>query len=808
MDEKTLHTLEYDKVLDCLAGYCSFSASRELARAQKPTAHLEDARQKLAETREARQLIEAIPTVSIGGARDLREVLRAAARMVVLEPHQLLDVKYTLVAARNLRRAFEREGLDYPYLVELSLRLPDGLGLVDVITNALSDRGEILDSASEKLGKIRRDLKIEHDRLMAQLQRMISNSNIAKYLQEALIMQRDGRYVLPVRADFKGRVKGIIHDQSASGATVFMEPLSIVEKNNAYRELQLAERDEERRILSELTALVAEHLDTLEDMLAALAEIDLTFARAKYANALDAVEPKLLALTGDRRPNTGGRKQTTAAPRPPSPLIRLYQARHPLLDQESVVPIDVELAPQTRALVVTGPNTGGKTVTLKTVGLLALMAQSGMHVPAASESEISIFETIYADIGDEQSIEQSLSTFSGHITNIIHILERADSHSLVILDELGAGTDPQEGAALARSLLTHLVEREITTLVTTHHPELKAFAHATPGVVNASVEFDLETLRPTYHLTIGLPGRSNALAIAERLGMPAVIIFAARQEIDPAELRADDLLDEIYRQREASREARMRAEEARHQSEKLRAELAERLEEIEDERREVLEDARQEAETELKDVRSQLKELRADLRRARQPLEILEQVEEQIEEIAEEVDAPVERHEPDMVQVHGPVRLGSKVMVRTLGQEGIVRAIGEDKIEVQIGNLRVRARLSDLMLRGSAEAEEGQRKTVVGSRSSKVIRATGESPGIELDLRGQRADEALDKLDGYLDRAYLARLPWVRIIHGKGTGKLRNVVRESLGQHPQVKSFESGKDGEGGDGVTVASLGS
>ncbi|MBT3389059.1 MAG: endonuclease MutS2, partial [Chloroflexi bacterium] len=419
MDEKTLHTLEYDKVLECLAGYCSFSASRELARAQKPTTHLEDARQHLAETREARQLIEAIPTVSIGGARDLREVLRAAARMVVLEPHQLLDVKYTLVAARNLRRTFEREGLDYPYLVELSLRLPDGLGLVDVITNALSDRGEILDSASDALGKIRRNLKIEHDRLMAQLQRMISNSNIAKYLQEALIMQRDGRYVLPVRADFKGRVKGIIHDQSASGATVFMEPLSIVEKNNAYRELQLAERDEERRILSELTALVAEHNDALEDMLIALAEIDLAFARAKYANALDAVEPKLLALTeGRERGHAARRTKHDASSRPPSPVIRLYQARHPLLDQESVVPIDVELAPQTRALVVTGPNTGGKTVTLKTVGLLALMAQSGMHIPAGSQSEISIFETIYADIGDEQSIEQSLSTFSGHITNI------------------------------------------------------------------------------------------------------------------------------------------------------------------------------------------------------------------------------------------------------------------------------------------------------------------------------------------------------------------------------------------------------
>ncbi|MBT3390985.1 MAG: endonuclease MutS2, partial [Chloroflexi bacterium] len=412
----------------------------------------------------------------------------------------------------------------------------------------------------------------------------------------------------------------------------------------------------------------------------------------------------------------------------------------------------------------------------------------------------------------EQSIEQSLSTFSGHITNIIHILEQADTRSLVILDELGAGTDPQEGAALARSLLTHLVEREITTLVTTHHPELKAFAHATPGVVNASVEFDLETLRPTYHLTIGLPGRSNALAIAERLGMPAVIISAARQEIDPDELRADDLLDEIYRQRDASRAARMRAEEARHQSEKLRIELAERLETIEDERREVLEDARQEAETELKDVRGQLKELRAELRRARQPLEILEQVEEQIEEIAEEVEAPVERLDPEIAQVHGPVRLGSKVQVRTLGQEGIVRAIGEDKIEVQIGNLRVRARLSDLILRGNAVTEDGGQKTekkqpVSSSRRrSVVIGATGESPGIELDLRGQRADEALDKLDGYLDRAYLARLPWVRIIHGKGTGKLRDVVREALGQHPQVKAYESGKDGEGGDGVTVATL--
>ena len=814
MDEKTLRTLEYFKVLEHLAEYCAFGASAELARTQKPVALIDDARQRLAETREARELLLAIPSTNIGGARDLREILRAAARMIVLEPFQLLDVKYTLIAARNLRRIFEQQGADYPHLNELTLRLPDALGLVDAISNALSERGDILDSASDKLAVIRRNMKIEHDRLMAQLQRMISNPNIAKYLQEALITQRDGRYVIPVRADFKGRIKGIIHDQSASGATVFVEPLGVVEKNNAFRELQLAERDEERRILSELTMLVAENSYALEDMIHALAEIDLAFARARYAEALNAIEPKLHSMTE-------ARGQKTAASQQPSPVIRLYQARHPLLNPETVVPIDVELDPQTRALVITGPNTGGKTVTLKTVGLLALMAQSGLHIPADHQSEISLFKTIYADIGDEQSIEQSLSTFSGHITNIIHILKKADTRSLVILDELGAGTDPQEGAALARSLLTHLVERGVTTLVTTHHPELKAFAHATPGVINASVEFDLETLRPTYHLTIGLPGRSNALAIAERLGLPVEIITSARQEIDPAELRADDLLDEIHRQRNASREARQRADDARRESEDLRAELAERLVAIEDERRKVLEEARQEAEDELKHVRKQFKELRGELRRARQPLEIIEQAEEKIEAIAEEVEAPVERHEPDITPVRGPVRLGSRVQLRTLGQEGIVRSIGEDRIEVQIGNLRVRARRSDLVLRGDAETEDGRQKTesvgtpsspvphlpsAVSSRRSRVVGASGDSPGIELDLRGQRTDEAIDALDGYLDRAYLARLPWVRIIHGKGTGKLRQVVRDELSEHPQVQSFESGKDGEGGDGVTVATL--
>lgn len=798
MDEKTLRTLEYPKILERLAGYCNFNASAEKARTLRPAVRLHEARQYLAETSEARQLLEESPSTSIGGARDIREALSLASRRIVLEAHQFLDIKYTLIASRNLRRLFERQGDQYPHLAELTLRLPVSTGLVDAISQTLNDRGEILDSASTKLATIRRNIKVEHDRLLTQLQRMINNPNVSKYLQEALITQRDGRYVIPLRADFKGRVDGVVHDQSASGATLYVEPLSIVEKNNKYRELQLAERDEEYRILSDLTVAVAEHIPALEEMLKALVDIDIAFAKAKYAQELEASEPKLIPLTGDRRQKAENRS-------PPS-VIRLIEARHPLLDQEMVVPIDVDLNSETKALVITGPNTGGKTVSLKTIGLLALMAQTGLHIPVHPESEISLFKTIYADIGDEQSIEQSLSTFSGHITNIIRILEQADTSSMVILDELGAGTDPQEGAALARSLLTHLVARGIITLVTTHHPELKTFAHSTPGVVNASVEFDLETLQPTYHLTIGLPGRSNALAIAERLGLPDEIIGAARQEIDPAELRVDDLLDEVYRQRDLSREARQRADEAKRESEELRSELAERLAAIEDERRDVLEQARQDAEDEVKTVRKEIRDLRKELRRARQPLEVIQHAEEKVEALAEEIEVPVERQEPDIVPVQGAIHLGSKVQVRTLGMEGVVKSLSENKAEVQIGGLRVRAKLSELVLVGGSEKVTTESSKPVAVSRSKSAGSGHPSPGVELDLRGQRADEALDMLESYLERAYLARLPWVRIIHGKGTGKLRKVVREALQRYPQVAKFEGGKHNEGGDGVTIAEL--
>jgi len=797
MDKKTLTTLEYPKVLEHLASYCAFSASAEIARALRPTTVLHEAQRRLAETSDARQLLHSRPETTIGGARDVRAYATAAARHAVLTPDQLLDIKYTLVAARGLRRFFERQGDTFPHISAIALRLPPPLGLVDAIGRTLSERGDVLDSASDKLAVTRRDLRVQHDRLLSRMQRMLTDPNISPYLQDNLITQRDGRYVLPLRADFKGKVKAIVHDQSSSGATLFIEPLAVVEQNNKYRELLLAERDEVRRVLASLSLQIGEHAYLLNEMVLTLAELDLTFACAQYAENLQAVAPQVVAFKKVKEDHKGVSHH-------PGVVIQLRAARHPLLDQETVVPVDLVLDSQTYALIITGPNTGGKTVSLKTVGLLALMVQSGLHIPAQAGSTISIFENIFADIGDEQSIEQSLSTFSGHITNIIRILEHADTRSLVILDELGAGTDPQEGVALARSLLTHLLKRNITTLVTTHHPELKAYAHSTPGVVNASVEFDLQSLQPTFHLTIGLPGRSNALAIAERLGLPKEIVSAARTEIDPDDLRAEDMLNEIHRQRDLARAQVQETESAHIAADALRVELAERLEQIEDERRTILEESRQQTAVEVESIRAELQKLRRDLRHHRQPVETLEAVEEQVKKLGKKVEKPVARRVPDTVALDGPIRLGAKVRLRTLGNEGIVTALSQEDAEVQIGVLRIRARLAELVLVANSETRSDKSQTLPEKNfRATTIKTTHASPGIELDLRGQRVEDALDMLSTYIEHAYLAQLPWVRIIHGKGTGKLRQAVRAELKEHPQIKNFESGRDGEGGDGVTV-----
>ncbi|HEU0296734.1 MAG TPA: Smr/MutS family protein [Anaerolineales bacterium] len=829
MDSKTLHVLEYDKIRARLKGFCDFSASMELALALEPTDSYDLALARLAETSEAR-LLFSTNDIGIGGAHDVRQAVDLAARSGVLDPQQLLDIKSTLISCRELKKSLERKTAEYPRLSQLADALPETFGIVDAITRILSERGEVLDSASPKLASLRREIRIAHDRLMSRLQRYLTESG--NKLQEPIITQRDGRYVIPLRAEFKGQIKAVIHDQSSSGATLFVEPLPVVELNNAMRELQLQARDEERRILAEISSLVGAHAIELKYGVENLAVLDLIFAKAKYAEELKASAPILHSMNVERgrkkvsseqssvdgEQSSVGNRQHLHLMQVQVSAIRLLHARHPLLDSQTVVPIDVDPQPGTRAIVITGPNTGGKTVSLKTVGLLALMAQSGLHIPAQSGSELPFFHSVFADIGDEQSIEQSLSTFSGHITNIIRILKQIDHRSLVILDELGAGTDPQEGAALARAILSHLLEVGCTTLVATHYPELKTFAHSVEGVVNASLEFDIKTLRPTYHLTIGLPGRSNALLIAQRLGLPQPIIESAKAEIHPDDLRADKLLDDIRKERNRTSRERQKLEKARDKLEAQSLELQKRLEKIEDERRDVLAKARAEGELEVAVLKRNIDSLKSQLRKARQPLDALKVIEEKIEDIEQKIEAPVERKSEKLSVISDQsLKLGERVAVSTLNAEGVVTALGESDAEVQIGSLRVRARLVDLQRKGQVEeSPEGkmnpstllrageERKQEIAGRTAAVT--STKSPGLELNLRGKLVDEGLDELERYLERAYSAGLLFVRIVHGKGTGRMRDAVRKALKESSYVASFEEPKDNEGGAGVTVAKM--
>jgi len=787
MDEKALHTLEFPKVLERLARHTAFSLSAERAREVRPAPSLAEALRLLGETGEARRLLKDQPQTSIGGARDIRTSLENASRGLALTPPELLDVKGTLMAARTIARRIVDGEKAYPILAAIAAQMPSVAGVVDAISQAISARAEILDSASPKLSSIRSELGVAHERLLGRMQKLLSSEPFAKALQEPIVTQRDGRYVLPIRAEARSRVKAVVHDQSSSGATLFVEPLQVVELNNKWRELQLSQAEEERRILLALSALVGEHALEIGVTLDGLATLDLAFARANYAEELRANSPELIAMKlkkGERHPGV---------------VLRLFEARHPLLDPATVVSLDIELYPGNYCLVITGPNTGGKTVTLKTVGLMALMGQSGLHIPAGAGSQISFFESIYADIGDEQSIEQSLSTFSGHVTNIIHLLKEADQQSLVILDELGAGTDPQEGAALARAILDHLVQRGITTLVATHYPELKAYAHATKGVVNASVEFDLKTLAPTYHLTVGLPGRSNALAIAKRLGLPKDVIEAARSSINPADLKAEDLLNEIHRERDRTRQARARAEESQRAAQAARAELVDRLEKIEDERIDLLEKARRQAQNELDSLREEIGKLRAEMARARQPLENVQAIKQKAEELEEKVEQPARRKSVPESAPGRALRLGDAVRVRSLGHQGIVTALGEAEAEVQIGVLRARARLGDLELLPDQQTTNGDKESDWAG-----IEQLAQSPGNEISLRGQRFEDAFTNLDRYLDAAYAAGLRSVRIVHGKGTGTLRDMVREELQKRNYIERFETAEDHQGGEGVTVA----
>jgi DNA mismatch repair protein MutS2 len=798
MDEKTLKTLEFPKVIERLAEFAAFSASAELARALLPASTLEEALERQACTTEASKLLSIKADVSVGGAHDIRPMVTLASRSGVLTESELLAISGTLISSRSLARSFEKNMREFPHLAEIVRLFPPPPGIIEAISRCISDRAEVVDNASQKLASIRSEIKVSHSRLLSKLERMLGDPHTSPMLQESIITQRNGRYVIPLRAEFKSKIKSIIHDQSSSGATLFIEPLAVVELNNHWHEMQLEERDEVRRILAELSAKVGDEASAINGIVTALAQFDLVLMCAKYGHSLKATEPILKPVSPPAKAHH------------PGTCIKLFKARHPLLDQTSVVPIDVDLDAQTFAVVITGPNTGGKTVTLKTVGLMVLMAQCGLHVPAQSGSELSFFDNIFADIGDEQSIEQSLSTFSGHITNIVRILTRAKTKTLVLLDELGAGTDPQEGSALARAIMLYLVNRRIPCLIATHYPELKALAHTTPGIVNASMEFDLKTLCPTYHLTLGIPGRSNALAIAKRLNLPVEILDSAKTMIDPTELKSEELLNEIHHQREIARKARSAADRDRSLAINLKQELSTRLEKIDEERRKEVEKARQDAQREITDLRREMDEIRKELSLARQPLEALKTVEERVMTIQEKISPPMEKASARLSTRKLIPKIGAKVKIGALQSIGVITAIGDADVEVQLGNLRVRAKMDELHPASEDPINEPEIKSAkkagyqptVGTRPE-VFRP---SPGMEIDLRGQRAEDALDALEIYLSSAYSSGMPFVRIIHGKGTGRLRQVIRELLKESELVKSYEEGGEKEGGEGVTVAHL--
>ena len=801
MDTKSLHILEFDKVLNRLADYTSFSAGRELALAVIPTNDKREAEQWQAETREAVQLFDSQRDVSIGGCRDVRRAASNAQRGFTLLPEDFLDIQNSLVAARTLRRQLLRTAETNPYLAQIAELIEECSGLVTAISSTIDEKGEVLDSASPRLANIRRELRVAYGRIQDKLQRLL-NSSDGQYLQEPIVTMRSGRYVVPLRADARGRVKGIIHDQSGSGATLWIEPLGTVELNNEYRSLQIQEEQEIARILAELSRQVAHHAESLKRVVERMAELDLIFARARLASETNAVEPVFVewrTFAAPRPPkHANEREKWTPPPRDlhPGSTIWIKSARHPLLNPASVVPTDLLLEEDIFLVLITGPNTGGKTVSLKTMGLMALMAQAGLHVPA-NEARLTVFDTVFADIGDEQSIEQSLSTFSGHITNVSRILKEVDDRSLVLLDELGSGTDPAEGAALAQCIVNFLRDKGATTFIATHYPELKLYASQTRGATNASLLFDVETLSPTYEMSIGLPGRSNALVIARRLGLEESILDEAMALLGAGNSQAEAMLDSIYEMRDkmAAQEAGTRL--ALRQAERQRDALEARLAQIETERQQVLAAARAQAQAELEVLQEEVRQLRKKVRDA-QSLNALKKVSQEIKTLAEEQEETAAAEQKATPRRHRQaLQVGDKVLVKTLKVEGTVMSIAGSAAEVAVGRLYMRADLADLELKERPEPEEA-------APAAGGVRVRGAaSPGMELDLRGQRVEEGLKAVEQYLDQAFLASLPWVRIIHGKGTGRLGQAVRQLVQKNTHVAAWEEGKDGEGGAGVTV-----
>jgi DNA mismatch repair protein MutS2 len=773
-----------------LARQASFSASHALALGLTPTAQLEEARRRQATTVEALKLPGLRPGLHMGGVHDVRPLAERARVGGSLAADELLDVASTVRAARAWRHGLSPLQDETPALLELAESyLNDHPGMVEDIQDAISDSGEVLDSASPALARIRGELRGAHDRLVSRLREIMSAAPFRDVVQDPVVTQRNGRYVIPIRAESRGQVPGIVHDQSASGATLFVEPLAVVEMGNRWRTLIVEEEREVERILRALSQQVGDQADELFSSVEGLAQLDLARAAAVLAERQRGTAPELLGL-----------------PRPAGqPVLKLFNARHPLL-VGTVVPISLELGGDFDALLITGPNTGGKTVALKTAGLLALMAQAGLLIPADEGSSLAVFERVQADIGDEQSLQQSLSTFSSHISRIVRMLEDADSCSLLLLDELGAGTDPQEGAAIARALLDYLRERSAYVVATTHYPELKSYAEATPRVQNASVEFDVQTLSPTYRLMIGTPGRSNALLIAERLGMPQEVLDSARAYVAPHVRETEAMLDQIARERAIAEDARARALKEAAEAATLKVRARGLLRDAEKMHREIWETAQAEADQELTDLRREAQRLRLQLQAARTggPSEPARQAIEAALSLSR-VEAPPPPIAPEEVP-EAPAELaavvsGAEVMVPRLGLPGRVMSVRDDMVEVEVLGRRVRMPLREL--EGATRPTSAERRAAQPERLPSLAMASprGDVP-YQLDLRGLRRDEAIERLEQYLEDASLIGMPEARIIHGKGTGAVRQAVREALRRSQYVSRYAPEPDASGGDGAT------
>jgi DNA mismatch repair protein MutS2 len=788
--EPVLAKLEFPAVLDRLAAVCRFSVAAERARELGPSGDIETVGYLLGVTAEAVDLLTAFPDITIGGARDIRGLVERAEKGARLQAVELLTVADMVTASRNLRRSLFRlpDGeARFPSLLEFATHLADLPDLETDIARSIGPRGDVLDTASDALARIRREVRTAHSRLMDRLNSILTGGRFASAIQDAIITTRDGRYVVPIKAEARSQVPGVVHDTSASGQTLFIEPLDVVELNNRWREAQLEEQREIDRILDSLSQRVGARADALRLAVDAVAAIDLAMAKARLAFAMRATRPTIWSGTGT---NPDGH---------PTHRISLIRARHPLLDPATVVPIDIHIGDDFRVLLITGPNTGGKTVALKTVGLLTLMAQAGLYLPADDTSVVSVFPAVFADIGDEQSIAQSLSTFSAHMRNVIEMLRHVTPDSLVLLDELGAGTDPQEGSALARALISALLDRGPVVIATTHYSEVKAFAYQTPGVENASVEFDVQSLAPTFRLMIGVPGRSNALAIARRLGMPHEIIDRAAALLNPDELRADALLEDIRRRRDEAESALERAKAIEKEAEQLRRIANRELREAEQQRLTARVEALAQAEVELDEVRQTLRRLQRDRGVVAATKEHVEQRRQEAEAAAEVVRTfRRERVTRTSAQPPAEIRAGDRVRIVSLGQEGEVLSVEDGSAEIQLGSLKMRQPLDALRRLGRAHAP-AQERVVFKSSPTEFV-------PMDLDLRGQRAVEVEAMLDRYLDDAYRSGLPYVRIIHGKGTGALRKVVRDLLNASPLVARHEVAEQNQGGEGVTIAHM--